>query len=330
MLLSAWLKLFQRRVVLGGRMQISRLTTLVAGVALIAAVASGSGLASSRTLEATEATSPAADVSSNWAGYVATGNDALSVVATSFSSVSGTWVAPKADCTTTASTGSSGSAASAFWVGLGGNATTSNALEQAGTEADCTATGAHYFAWYELVPKASVQIKLAVDPGNSISSTVTVTGTKVTVLLRNLTLGTSYTKTLTMADPDTSSAEWIAEAPSVCSSASFCREQALTDFGTVKFSHATAISGGHSGTISDADWTDGPVELQASGGGGFGGFGHEESAADATASSLATGGSAFSVTWHALPAQSTGGYGGGGYGGGGYGGYGGGGGGGYL
>ena len=73
--------------------------------------------------------SAATAVSSNWAGYAVTG--------TSFKTVSGTWVQPTANC----SSSTAETTASAFWVGLGGDSDTSSALEQAGTEADCLANG---------------------------------------------------------------------------------------------------------------------------------------------------------------------------------------------
>src|ERR1700733_10703350 len=92
------------------------------------------------------------DISSNWAGFAVSG--------TTFIAVSGSWVQPKATCT-----GSTTSAA--FWVGLGGNSTVSNSLEQIGTSSDCSATGtASYSAWYELVPAGSVPVKLKVYAGN--------------------------------------------------------------------------------------------------------------------------------------------------------------------
>jgi hypothetical protein len=62
-------------------------------------------------------------------------------------------VQPEIDCTST------GTSASAFWVGLGGNGEGSNALEQAGTGAECNADGtARYYAWYELVPAPSATV----------------------------------------------------------------------------------------------------------------------------------------------------------------------------
>jgi hypothetical protein len=99
-------------------------------------------------------------VSSNWAGYAVAG--------ATYKSVSGTWTQPAANC---ASAGASRTA-SAFWVGLGGNSESSNALEQTGTEADCSANGlASYAAWYELVPAASVKAPLEISrpsaPGSS-------------------------------------------------------------------------------------------------------------------------------------------------------------------
>jgi peptidase A4-like protein len=56
-------------------------------------------------------------------------------------------------------------------VGLGGNSSGSNTLEQIGTEIDCGATGQTGSAmWYELVPAAAVPISLAVKPGDSVSA----------------------------------------------------------------------------------------------------------------------------------------------------------------
>ena len=141
-------------------------------------------------------------VSSNWSGYAVTG--------TTFRSVSGSWVQPAASCTSSTAT----TTASAFWVGLGGDSSSSKALEQTGTEADCLADGTvRYSAWYELVPASSVRVRLAVAAGDRIAGSVKASGRSVTVELRDLTTGTSFRKTLTMATPDTSSAEWIAEAP---------------------------------------------------------------------------------------------------------------------
>src|SRR5947208_5818657 len=114
----------------------------------------------------------ATSVSSNWSGYAVSG--------ASFSSVRGGWTQPAAACT-------SGSSSAAFWVGLGGNSDTSQVLEQIGTSSDCNANGtASYSAWYELVPAASVPIKLKLAAGNKVWASVEVNGSNVTLMIKNL------------------------------------------------------------------------------------------------------------------------------------------------
>jgi hypothetical protein len=226
----------------------------------------------------------AADVSSNWSGYAVSGQ--------TFSSVSGSWTQPAATC-------ASGSSSAAFWVGLGGNSTTSQSLEQIGTSTDCSAGGtASYSAWYELVPAASVPIKLKVSPGNKVSASVQVNGTNVTLTFKNLTRKTSFTKTLTMAAPDASSAEWIAEAPSACDTYGRCRQVTLTNFGKITFTKTLATAAGHTGTVSDSLWTATPIELQSFA--SFGRFASASSGAQAVPANLSTDGSAFTVTYSAL------------------------------
>jgi hypothetical protein len=237
--------------------------------------------------------------SQNWSGYVVGGSTSNK----NFSSVSGSWVQPTAACT-------SSSGHSAFWVGLGGSGS-SQALEQAGTEADCTSGGqASYFAWYELVPAAPVKMALTVHPGDHISSTVNVSGTSVRVQLTDATTGQSVNKTLYMAAPDTSSAEWIAEAPSACDqTATNCQPLALTNFGTVKFINARATAtDGHTGTVSDSGWSAAAVTLTSSAAGyGPTGISYSPSGSSggATASGLSSDGSSFSIAYTANSAAAT-------------------------
>jgi len=259
------------------------------------AVVTAVALALVATGAATAATSVARDVSSNWAGYVVSG--------TTFSSVTGTWVQPAIDCT------SSGTSATAFWVGLGGNTDGSNALEQAGTGAECKADGtASYYAWYELVPAPSIDIPLAIEPGDTITATVGVAGTKVTLQVTNVTTGKSVTKVKRMAAPDVSSAEWVAEAPSLCSSSGYCRTVTLSDFGKVKFTKATATSAdGHTGSISDRAWTATSIQLVADSGGrgGYGRYEAYEAAASAIPTALASRGSVFAVKYQGTSGTAT-------------------------
>jgi len=246
-------------------------------------------------------------VSQNWAGYVAGG--------TQFSSVSGSWVQPTAKC-------GSGHTYSAFWVGLGGSGSASSALEQTGTQADCSADGTtEYYAWYELVPAAPVKLDLAIKPGDHISAKVSVSGTNVTVSLSDQTTGQSTTKTLQMDSPDTSSAEWIAEAPSACDGSGSCQPLPLSDFGTVQFTSASATAGGHTGPISDSNWSAQAVALGGSGVSDVS-YSSASGSAGASPSSLSSDGSSFSVAYQAGSGTSGQGNDGYGYGGYGYGGYG--------
>src|SRR5581483_8885473 len=101
--------------------------------------------------------------STNWAGY-AVHRDGVS-----FHRVSAGWIRPNATCTAGQPSYSSA------WVGLGGYSPTSD-----GTELDCNAAGKVVSsAWYELVPAPSKTISLAVQPGDAMHASVTVTGSKV-------------------------------------------------------------------------------------------------------------------------------------------------------
>jgi hypothetical protein len=261
-------------------------------IATFSAAAAVAGVAAA---PASAATSSPEEVSSNWAGYVANSSSSGS----QFSSVSGSWVQPTASC-------SSGQSYSAFWVGLGGSSDGSQSLEQTGTQADCNVDGsADYYAWYELVPSAPVQLGLAIHPGDHISARVSVSGSNVTVSLSDQTTGQSTTKTLQMSNPDTSSAEWIAEAPSQCDSTGNCQPLPLADFDTVQFTGASATAGGHTGPISDPDWTAQPIAL-GSGGSYDVSLGSGGSSAGATPSSLSSDGSAFSVTWQQVASAQSG------------------------
>lgn len=194
--------------------------------------------------------------SSNWSGYAVTG--------ATFRRVSAAWKVPTVDC----SSGTAGYTAN--WVGLGGNAATSEALEQTGTESDCTTAGvARYSAWWEVVPDAAHTAKLKVTAGDRVTASVEVSGHRVTMRLTDTTRGTSFKKVMTAAAVDVSSAEWILEAPAACTGtgAASCTVLPLADFRTSAFSSARATTaGGHVGTISDRHWTPIAITLQAGGG----------------------------------------------------------------
>ena len=102
----------------------------------------------------------------------------------------------------------------------------------------------------------------------------------MSLFITDQTTHQTWSKTLTMtsATPDTSTAEWVAEAPSECANGatSECTPLPLADFGTATFTDAHTTSAGHTGSISDSNWTAEAVELEPSSsslfGGGPGGF----------------------------------------------------------
>jgi hypothetical protein len=221
--------------------------------------------------------------SSNWAGYAASAADGSPAV--SYSSVSGAWKQPAATCTVGTPT------YSAFWVGLGGFSTTSQALEQVGTQANCSASGrVTYSVWYELVPAAPVTIKLPIKAGDGIAASVAVSKTSVTVRITNVTQKKkTFQKRLTMASPtpDVSSAEWVAEAPSSCTPTGRCTVLPLANFGGLTFVVTKATADGHAGTISDPAWSATAITLGDTNSG----------TTDATPTPLSPDGSSFGVTW---------------------------------
>ena len=245
-----------------------------------------------------EASAP--NVSSNWAGYVATGPGSTTVSASpdmAFTDVTGRWRQPAAACTP----GSTSSAA--VWVGLGGYSESSEKLEQAGTSADCDPAGrARYYAWYELVPADSVNISLPIRPGDVITASVVVEGDDVLVQIKNRTRRRSFTKHLPMTAPDMTSAEWIAEAPAACGALG-CRDLKLTNFGSVAFSRTFAKGNGVGGTISSPNWLATAIRLVPQARRFFG----DNAAPGATGpgaapSALAPDGSGFTVSWREHPA----------------------------
>lgn len=205
-------------------------------------------------------TSLTPEISSNWSGYAAISTDPD--VPAAFTDVTATWRVPKSTCTVNRIS------SAAFWVGLGGYDPSSNALEQLGTGADCDGATKvpTYYAWWELVPAASVKIPLTIKEGDTINAAVLVTGRTIRFSLKNLTRHTRFSKVMTTAqDLDTASAEWIAEAPSDCSPTGRCRPVPLTNFGTVTFSNIAAIGNTHPGTLTDSAWTSTAIELISAG-----------------------------------------------------------------
>jgi Peptidase A4 family len=225
--------------------------------------------------------------SSNWAGYAA------HAPGVSFHSVVASWRQPRARCAR------GKQSFSAFWVGLGGYNPSSTALEQVGTEMDCKASGNPVStAWYELVPAPSTPIKLNVRPGDKVTAGVSVVGHEVSVVLDDVTRHRSFHKTLTAAEVDVSSAEWIVEAPSDCINIDACQTLPLANFGSATFHLASAISSsGHEGGISDPAWRWTKIRLSPGGRRFVAYHGKGASAGAASPSKLRLNGSSFKVSY---------------------------------
>ena len=293
------------------------------------AIVLGGGLAVEATSASAQTVSAQQEESQNWSGYVVN-----SSTGKRFSSVSGSWVQPAASSDT------SGQGFAAFWVGIGGASQGSQALEQVGTQAQTSGGQTTYSAWYELVPSAQVTLPLTIHAGDHMTGRVTVHGTSVTIYLSDQTTGQSVTRTLHMSDPDTSSAEWIAEAPAAEMGDGSAQVLPLADFGKVTFTNASATAGGHTGSISDPAWTVAQVDMNGQSApsyvGGAGGYTDValagQSGGGASTGNLGNGGTSFTVAYSSATANGGGsgsqsggsgssgyGYGSGGYGSGGYG-----------
>ena len=204
-------------------------------------------LAAALTLGLVGAGTASADTtaSTNWAGY------AVHRSGVHFRFVAGSWIQPQVTCNPGRASYSS------VWIGVGGYDVSSPALEQIGTELDCTAGGRVISnVWYELVPAPARVTKLTVAPGDRIQASVAVAGHRVKLTLADLTRRRSFTKTVHVALLDTNSSEWIVEAPSACSSATDCQTLPLADFGSAAITGARATTtSGHRGSVTDRSWS---------------------------------------------------------------------------
>jgi hypothetical protein len=180
----------------------------------------------------------------NWSGY------AISGAKGSVTDVKGSWVVPTVTCANTRNGYAS------FWVGIDG--WNSSTVEQIGTDSDCvnllgtTTNTPTYYAWFEFYPngaylignynRSGACISGCVFPGDKISAEVIASGSSpkgirggqaFTVTITDETRGWSFTTTSTVPNAQQSSAEWIAETPYGCRTASgYCQ---LSDFGSVYY-----------------------------------------------------------------------------------------------
>ncbi|MCL4423346.1 MAG: G1 family endopeptidase [Actinobacteria bacterium] len=187
----------------------------------------------------------------NWSGYVATPPSGQRVTA-----VSVTYRVPSASLLPPGF--------AATWAGIGGY--TSTDLIQAGTEQSSTGLlGAQYYAWYEVLPAASVQLtsgcytadgavsSCAVTPGDQMTVDIANQGGNQWLISITDAGNWTWSKTITYSSSE-SSAEWILEAPQIDGLQSL-----LADVGTVGFapSDEYALDGGLLQPMADAN----PVQV---------------------------------------------------------------------
>jgi hypothetical protein len=208
------------------------------------------------------------EYSENWAGYAADSG--------TYTSATASWVQPSVNC-------SAGDGYSAFWVGIDG--LNSSTVEQTGTEADCSGGSASYYAWYEAYPAGSNEYNDTVEPGDSLTATITESsGDAFALTLSDSTQGWTETTDVTVSDAASSSAEVIAEAPSDNSGI-----LPLADFGTVNFTGAEANGTGFDSLSPEQ------IDMESSSG-----------TLEASTGSLSDDG--FSVTWDSSGSSASGGH----------------------
>jgi peptidase A4-like protein len=195
---------------------------------LLGVVAAGLGAVGASSTSRAQVNAAVTQVSSlNWAGY------ADSAPSNSVTVAAGAWVEPSVHCSSHRTT------YAVFWVGIDGF--NSNTVEQTGTLALCASGKATYSAWWELFPLNSIQVisSFPVSAGDAITASVTFSTAGFTMAITDHTNGHSFSITATQSGTARSSAECIAERPSIGGSLT-----SLANFGTMTFSSCTATISG--------------------------------------------------------------------------------------
>jgi hypothetical protein len=181
------------------------------------------------------AATPVTSTSTNWSGY------AVDAPNNSVSYVIGTWKVPAVTGTSTAY--------ASVWVGIDGS--TSNTVEQLGTDSVIYNGQPVYSAWYEMYPKSSVTIRttnsgsnMVIAPGDSITASVRYDGSQYLLQMTDTTRGETFSTAQSLKHAARSSAEWIVEAPSGGGILP------LANFGTATFTNCSATVSGVSGPIN--------------------------------------------------------------------------------
>lgn len=182
----------------------------------------------------------AANQSFNWAGYMQGSIEK----GTTFHSIAGEWIVPKAKQRNRGEAEYSSS-----WIGIGGGCLDTACtlfdatLIQAGIGHDVDAAGnVDYYAWWEAIPAPLIRTTLQVDAGDRVRVEIvesTVVPELWTITIANVSTGGSFAITL----PYTSTygtAEWVIETPLVISESGAVTVGPMPDLDIVHFDNATA------------------------------------------------------------------------------------------
>jgi len=210
-----------------------------------------------------------------YAGYAATD---LARRTVAYQKVTGHWTVPKAHCTPGAIS------LSAIWVGITSDASDRSLLAQLGTVSSCDSGVPAYFMWWEMFPAPSVPLDQPLQPGDSITASVTFQQGRFQLTIDNPTEGVRFSTTHPGAVTDTSVAECIVEAPTIIDNPATGQGHVarLTNFGKVRIlcqlNDRRPIGDGPQDII---------YQMNTQGG-----------VAKATTSGLDAAGSTFTVYWH--------------------------------
>jgi len=159
---------------------------------------------------------------------------------------------------------------SSAWIGIDGDG--SQTVEQDGTEQDCDDGTPDYYAWYEMYGDNSVDdgyavpLSKTVKAGDAMTASVSYSGERWTLSISDSTESWTYSKQIaepTQNVPAQASAEWIVELPQIDGDDS----NPLADFGTARFTSATATVSTGSGTSTGpaSEWNSGAIDMVNSG-----------------------------------------------------------------
>lgn len=184
-------------------------------------------------------------LSLNWSGYA--------VDITGVTSMSGTFTVP-----TVSGPGSVNGLPTdvSVWVGIDGYST--GTVEQTGISGSYTSSGASYYAWWEMYPRASNKIhSMTINPGDIITASVNFNGGgSFTLSIADTTNGQSFTTTVyaPVGGRDAAqrgSAEWIVERAATISKG-YLTILPLATFDSTTFTNAAYSPGSGSSTLQGA------------------------------------------------------------------------------